>query len=415
MKAPLIAIFFSVLSSVEGEHPQGHLQPLGSHQDPEGVIASTDVVPNAKDFFERNALPGEPLLLKGAAKKMHAYSRWTDDYLREKFGDEGIDVEEGKKENRSLATFHFKLQDFIRRYKDEDIYMVESLPPKMREEYALLRSLNCGGYTNVLQDAIVWFSSGGTKSVLHFDSVDNINCLFDGTKELVLINKSHYDKAHIDRLDGGFSSVDVDSVDMYNFPGLQTIPYYKVFMDAGDCLFIPAKWPHQVRSYGSRNLAVNIWWAHFTTFNHTDCEESPFKDEELLPLSLFEFHPSEAIRQGYLEALDGQQADLKKWIELVQAQPLVPGREPSLEILEKNFHQVDANKDGFVTPKEINNLNHSEIFSLLSGMTEEIDGEGEEIVDDLHRATVEENKQFHDDSAGVDPSEEQEDTKHTEL
>lgn len=48
-------------------------------------------------------------------------------------------------------------------------------------------------------------------------------------------------------------------------------------------------------------------------------------------------------------------------------------------------------------------------------MTEEIDGEGEEIVDDLHRATVEENKQFHDDSAGVDPSEEQEDTKHTEL
>lgn len=82
MKAPLIAIFFSVLSSVEGEHPQGHLQPLGSHQDPEGVIASTDVVPNAKDFFERNALPGEPLLLKSAAKKMHAYSRWTDDYLR---------------------------------------------------------------------------------------------------------------------------------------------------------------------------------------------------------------------------------------------------------------------------------------------------------------------------------------------
>lgn len=51
---------------------------------------------------------------------------------REKFGGEGIDVEEGKKENRSLGTFHFKLQDFIRRYKDEDIYMVESLPPKMR-------------------------------------------------------------------------------------------------------------------------------------------------------------------------------------------------------------------------------------------------------------------------------------------
>lgn len=57
------------------------------------------------------------------------------------------------------------------------------------EEYALLKSLRCGGYTEVLQDAVVWFSSGGTKSVLHFDSVDNINCLFDGTKELLMINK----------------------------------------------------------------------------------------------------------------------------------------------------------------------------------------------------------------------------------
>ena len=53
--------------------------------------------------------------------------------------------------------------------------------------------------------------------------------------------QTYLEQAHIDRLDGGFSSVDVDSVDMYKFPGLQTIPYYKVFMEAGDCLFIPAR------------------------------------------------------------------------------------------------------------------------------------------------------------------------------
>ena len=57
------------------------------------------------------------------------------------------------------------------------------------EEYALLKSIGCGGFTNMLQDAVVWFSSGGTKSVLHYDAVDNINCLFDGTKELLMINK----------------------------------------------------------------------------------------------------------------------------------------------------------------------------------------------------------------------------------
>lgn len=59
----------------------------------------------------------------------------------ENFGQEAIDVEEGKKENRSLATFNFKLKDFITRYKNEDIYMVESLPVKMRGTDSILMSL----------------------------------------------------------------------------------------------------------------------------------------------------------------------------------------------------------------------------------------------------------------------------------
>lgn len=53
--------------------------------------------------------------------------------------------------------------------------------------------------------------------------------------------QSHLQQAHIDKVNGAFSSVDVDKVDMYKFPGLQTIPYYKVLMEPGDCLFIPAR------------------------------------------------------------------------------------------------------------------------------------------------------------------------------
>ena len=56
------------------------------------------------------------------------------------------------------------------------------------------------------------------------------------------------------------------------------------------------RWVHQVRSYGARNLAVNIWWAHFITFNQSDCEHSPYKDKDLIPLNLFDFHPQEAVR-----------------------------------------------------------------------------------------------------------------------
>lgn len=38
----------------------------------------------------------------------------------------------------------------------------------------------------------MWFSSGGTKSVLHYDSAENINCLFAGTKKLYLIDPNKY-------------------------------------------------------------------------------------------------------------------------------------------------------------------------------------------------------------------------------
>lgn len=40
-------------------------------------------------------------------------------------------------------------------------------------------------------------STGGTKSVLHNDDLDNINCLLRGRKELLFINPNKYgDKVH---------------------------------------------------------------------------------------------------------------------------------------------------------------------------------------------------------------------------
>ena len=38
----------------------------------------------------------------------------------------------------------------------------------------------------------MWFSSGGTKSVVHTDSVDNINCLFRGEKMFLFIDPAKY-------------------------------------------------------------------------------------------------------------------------------------------------------------------------------------------------------------------------------
>lgn len=41
---------------------------------------------------------------------------------------------------------------------------------------------------------VMWFSSGDTKSVVHTDSAENINCLIAGSKTLVLVNPHLYSK-----------------------------------------------------------------------------------------------------------------------------------------------------------------------------------------------------------------------------
>ena len=57
------------------------------------------------------------------------------------------------------------------------------------EDVGLPRCMLCGGFVDVLSTSVMWFSSGGTKSVLHNDDFENINCLFDGFKEILLIDK----------------------------------------------------------------------------------------------------------------------------------------------------------------------------------------------------------------------------------
>lgn len=150
--------------------------------------------------------------------------------------------------------------------------------------------------------------------------------------------------AHIDVMQGSYSSVDVDKVDVHKYPGLGKVPWWRGHMEAGDCFYIPfqlvqahfglsvctgtgvpqslalhrdyvcipshhhtktfagdvqqrpsplclvvwflhsGRWFHQVRSSG-RNLAVNIWWVPVRTFNKSDCYEKVGGKEQLKSLS----------------------------------------------------------------------------------------------------------------------------------
>ncbi|XP_037080541.1 bifunctional peptidase and arginyl-hydroxylase JMJD5-like [Pollicipes pollicipes] len=253
--------------------PAGHGQPLGHHQPP--LAEPIDVLeefPHPEEFYRRYLKPRRPAIFRGLARLHPAFQRWTDDYLRKEFGNKAVEVEAKKKEERGKGLLDMNFAQFLSIYSKEDCYMVDSVSEEMQGDLIVPRSIQCGGLQHMLTDVVLWFSSGGTRSVLHYDELDNINCVLDGSKQFFLVDAEHEAKhEYIDHMEGRYSSVDVQHVDMYKFPGLRDVPWYNVTLEKGDCFYLPYKWPHHVRSSNTRNMAVNFWFARMLWMNQTDC------------------------------------------------------------------------------------------------------------------------------------------------
>ena len=63
------------------------------------------------------------------------------------------------------------------------LYAVSPLPAALALDYPLPDFLRCGGGARKLHALNMWFSSGGTESVLHADPYDNLNCVVAGTRQ----------------------------------------------------------------------------------------------------------------------------------------------------------------------------------------------------------------------------------------
>ncbi|KAK2166835.1 hypothetical protein NP493_1302g00064 [Ridgeia piscesae] len=161
----------------------------------------------------------------------------------------------------------------------------------------------CGGWAEQIEDAIVWMSAGGTQSVLHSDGMENINCLLDGGKQLVMMDKREKQLVEAEGWsdDGTYSHVDVNAVDLHRFPSLGRVPWWSANMEAGDCLYIPPRWYHAVKSSGPRNLAANLWFVPLLFFNTSDCARWKEPLQDYAPLSNYRFLVADRVK--YITAM----------------------------------------------------------------------------------------------------------------
>jgi len=381
------------------DHPSlwpGHLEPIGSKQKTVNVEEITEW-PSPNDFFENYVDKSRPVLLKGLAKRSAAHNLWEDKYLLERAlaEKEEVVVESAKKENRTNPPREMLFSEFLQIYKKEKCYMVHSVPKCIQKDVLMPSPLRCEDSRKYMEDAVTWFSSGGTKSVLHHDDLDNINCLYRGTKELLFIEPLKNEK-YVPFDKPGYSDVDVDKVDFVKYPEFRKIDQYvKASMEEGDCLFIPYAWYHQVNSKANskgQNIAVNVWFKHVNQHRPKDCIISPYS----ATLDIYEFkqHKKEVTEEAdslathyetYLRRTKKNRANFKTFASIYYRDPSITERDITNIEFPKQFHRllkqmflvldVTGNSyiepDDFVVVKE-NEETYTKFMESLAGSHEKL-------------------------------------------
>nr|CAB3262887.1 uncharacterized protein LOC100184694 [Phallusia mammillata] len=254
----------------------GHLEELGLQSPPIGQIPEYFHSPTPRELWDTQVKLYRPAVYRGMLNGSPAVGNWThDEYLIKEYGDQEVLVEK-KFEDRKSEPKRMTIEAFLKNYKEQNWYIVTILPNAMRKDVKVPKPLMCSSFNKNLQELNLWVGTHGTRSKLHYDADNIIHCVVAGRKDWILINPEH--KPKLDMVWGakgqgsGFSHLDVDNVNLTENPDVSDIPWEYVSLYAGDCLYLPPQYLHQVRSY-NRSVSSTFLFYPRDTFSDDDCKE----------------------------------------------------------------------------------------------------------------------------------------------
>ena len=228
-------------------------------------------------------------------------SRWTDAYLERTAGDATVAVETPLDTGHAWSPFGKEVRHldmtfraFLAASRDAAgpryyLNLQDANQDAVVDGFRFLRAplsalsgdMNIPGFllSTAVTHANFWYgvshAVNGSKSRLHNDGGDNLYVLLAGTKKVVLfspadaLNMYTFGKVvHVhpngrveyeDVPHAHFGRPDADHPDLEAFPAFANASRVEVTVHAGEMLFIPAGWYHEVTSYG-RHVALNFWF-----------------------------------------------------------------------------------------------------------------------------------------------------------
>lgn len=194
---------------------------------------------------------------------------WNLDVIEKMAGDNVVGIEVSKSNrfysNEGLRKVNMTVRQFLHTFRDKDrpydMYLAEESMdqvPKLRDdvlEPEFSENLN-------LDRLQLWVGAGGQVAPMHHDQWDNVLCQIEGTRVIHL-----FDPLQVDRLypktgaNRYFSQLDPsDPKAAEKYPRFDKAKRLTVTLKAGEILFIPAMWWHQVHHAESVNIAINFWY-----------------------------------------------------------------------------------------------------------------------------------------------------------
>ena len=232
-------------------NPPGHLQPVGFHRPAEIVIDEYDdpYALTPQQFYDNYVAQYKPVVFRGAAKHFPAFREWTAERLTEKYGNMEMRVE--TRRDGASASIAFgdlgigrdTLAHFLKLKESSDLYVVSELPTPMYPDIEILPCMSCGNMRSKISEVNIWMSAGGSRSRLHRDAFNAMNCQINGTKDWIMVpsnqTKNVYFVASGEYEMGGLSPVNADAVDLKKYPRFRNVPWGITVVEAGDCIYVP--------------------------------------------------------------------------------------------------------------------------------------------------------------------------------
>ncbi|GAB1606670.1 bifunctional peptidase and arginyl-hydroxylase JMJD5-like [Argonauta hians] len=261
--------------AVDSRIPEGHLRPLGFQRHPDGKVRELQGMPSPETFY-KYLQDNQPVTMVTAMKGVPVAKTWEqDDYLKEKYGNISVPVTIRKQHSPAEErTVPMKFKKFLLDYMYEDWYMATTVPVEIAQELTIPQCLSCGSYFHRLLEAQLWLSSGFSHTQLHSHSHHILHCLQFGRRDFILIRniyKNTFDFVHeYPTSDSGYSPIDMNKINMFKHSDIAKTPWIYASLYAGDCIFIPFEYLHQVRSYG-RAISYTLHIAPSSHFDLRGC------------------------------------------------------------------------------------------------------------------------------------------------